>query len=110
MGLFWQTGTVLNFYANQKLITEKYCENKDKPQMKCEGKCHLKKQLTVKKIDPINLNQSIQEISFWIYGVEIIEQFYVNDIMQNKDLGLGIISPNSQAHLLAIFVPPNCAG
>lgn len=28
---------------NNKLFIEKYCENKDKPELKCNGKCHLKK-------------------------------------------------------------------
>lgn len=30
---------------NKKEITEKYCINKDKPQMHCCGKCYLKKKL-----------------------------------------------------------------
>lgn len=34
-----------NYEINKKEITEKYCVNKDKPQMHCCGKCFLKKQL-----------------------------------------------------------------
>lgn len=30
---------------NQKAITEKYCENKARPELECNGQCHLKKQL-----------------------------------------------------------------
>jgi hypothetical protein len=36
---------VLNWKINQDLITEKYCVNKDKPMMNCDGKCYLSKQL-----------------------------------------------------------------
>jgi len=36
---------VLNWKINQDYITEKYCENKDKPMMNCDGKCYLSKQL-----------------------------------------------------------------
>jgi hypothetical protein len=36
---------VLDFYANQKYIAANLCENKDKPQMNCCGKCQLKKRL-----------------------------------------------------------------
>ena len=36
---------VLNWKINQDYITEKYCENKDKPMMNCNGKCYLSKQL-----------------------------------------------------------------
>ena len=30
------------YLLNQKAITEKFCVNKDKPLMQCNGKCHLK--------------------------------------------------------------------
>jgi hypothetical protein len=39
--VFWQ----VNFYLNQKEITEKECENKNRPEMRCNGKCYLAKQL-----------------------------------------------------------------
>ncbi|MBU3660611.1 MAG: hypothetical protein FGM14_12100 [Flavobacteriales bacterium] len=38
---FWQ----LNFYLNQKEIAAIECENKDRPEMNCNGKCYLAKQL-----------------------------------------------------------------
>lgn len=36
---------VFGFYANQKVIAATLCENRNKPALKCEGKCHLTKQL-----------------------------------------------------------------
>ena len=33
------------FYVNQDYIAKNLCENRDKPQMHCCGKCCLKKQL-----------------------------------------------------------------
>ena len=36
---------VINYQLNKEIITKKYCENKDKPDLCCNGKCHLKKQL-----------------------------------------------------------------
>jgi hypothetical protein len=30
---------------NKATITQNFCENKSKPKMHCNGKCHLKKQL-----------------------------------------------------------------
>lgn len=65
---------------NQTEITKKFCENKAKPKLKCNGKCHLAKQLKAqdnqddssksslpkfKKDVEINLiHQSIEEPSF----------------------------------------------
>ena len=37
---------IVGYYGlNIKNIVEKYCINKDKPVLKCNGKCYLKKQL-----------------------------------------------------------------
>jgi len=33
------------FYANREYITTHFCVNKDKPQMKCGGRCYLHKEL-----------------------------------------------------------------
>lgn len=40
---------VISFFANREAITQKYCVNKDKPKMHCNGKCHLMKQLSDKE-------------------------------------------------------------
>ena len=36
---------VLNYQLQKARITERYCVNKARPQLKCNGKCHLAKQL-----------------------------------------------------------------
>lgn len=36
---------LINFKINQAYIARVLCENKDKPEMKCNGKCHLNKKL-----------------------------------------------------------------
>jgi hypothetical protein len=35
----------IDYTINKEEITQKYCENKDKPEMECNGCCHLKKEL-----------------------------------------------------------------
>ncbi len=35
----------LGFEANQNYIAKELCENKDKPEMHCNGKCYLMKKL-----------------------------------------------------------------
>ena len=34
----------VDYWMNQDFIASELCENKDKPALKCEGKCHLKKE------------------------------------------------------------------
>lgn len=38
-------GIIIDFNINQNYIAEVLCINKDKPKMKCNGKCHLTKEL-----------------------------------------------------------------
>ena len=45
MQTFSRVVIVFGFYANQKTIAATLCENKDKPVLKCEGKCLLAKKL-----------------------------------------------------------------
>ena len=36
---------VLNYQLNKAAITARYCVNKARPQLRCNGKCHLAQQL-----------------------------------------------------------------
>lgn len=36
---------VLDYVINYEYISTQLCENKEKPELKCNGKCHLKKEL-----------------------------------------------------------------
>lgn len=38
-------GLFINYQIKKTEITRKYCENKAKPMLNCNGKCHLAKQL-----------------------------------------------------------------
>lgn len=36
---------MFEFYINQEYVARNLCVNKDKPQLQCNGQCHLEKQL-----------------------------------------------------------------
>ncbi|WP_276134812.1 hypothetical protein [Polluticoccus soli] len=38
-------GVVAWYEVNKSYVSQTLCENRDKPQMRCHGKCYLKKQL-----------------------------------------------------------------
>ncbi|MGY0392828.1 hypothetical protein ACW5R3_09765 [Bizionia sp. KMM 8389] len=40
-------GQVAYYELNVESIIQKYCVNKDKPELQCNGKCHLAKQLQI---------------------------------------------------------------
>ncbi|GAB4047404.1 hypothetical protein [Spirosoma litoris] len=40
-----QWGTIAYYHANKDYIARVLCENRDKPEMHCDGKCYLAKKL-----------------------------------------------------------------
>ncbi|QHW00738.1 hypothetical protein [Spirosoma endbachense] len=40
-----QWGTIAYYHANRDYIARVLCENRDKPQLHCDGQCYLAKQL-----------------------------------------------------------------
>jgi|SRR5690606_5314718 len=42
---FQQAIIVMHFKLNQETIEQKFCVNKDRPELHCDGTCFLKKQL-----------------------------------------------------------------
>ncbi len=45
-GLVW-----MSYEINKSEIIQQFCENKDKPEMKCEGTCHMKKMMLTDEAD-----------------------------------------------------------
>ena len=61
---FSQVVIVADYYANKDYIAKNLCENRDKPQMHCEGKCCLKKKLAQQGKDqaPSPRNQRSEQV------------------------------------------------
>jgi hypothetical protein len=106
---FWQ----LNFYVNQKEIIRLECENKNRPELKCNGKCYLAKQL--KKADEnLDMKKSQSENSVKFFK-SLQGQFFVATenlewewIRLSKKVKFNIFySENtSLEHLVSVFHPP----
>jgi hypothetical protein len=63
---------VAHFYLNQSYITSHFCENKDKPQMHCNGQCHLKKTLQKEARQEKNIFQNDKHDIVLFFGHEDI--------------------------------------
>lgn len=51
-------GLVYTYYVcNKAYIIEQLCENKAKPELKCDGKCHLKKVMNVNAVSTEDKHQ-----------------------------------------------------
>lgn len=100
---------VLNYYVDYDYIIAELCENKDKPVLQCNGKCHLAKELK-KANDGIDQEQTAPPLNMKEYPVA---PFFAQTILPQKTLFITynkII--NSQLNLFidtyycSIFQPP----
>ncbi|QQX78265.1 MULTISPECIES: hypothetical protein [Aequorivita] len=68
---------VVEYVVNYDYIVNVLCENKDKPEMKCNGKCHLSKELAkeagAENDNPFNSKTSKTEIPQFIISENIDE-------------------------------------
>lgn len=99
---------MIGYEINKDYITKTFCENKDKPKMHCNGKCHMHKQLkeqekqdqspnstTKEKLEVIQFCKKDQTFTFSSFAFTLtINPFY-------SETPLPKIS-------FSIFHPPTC--
>ena len=62
---------VVDYLINYEYISNELCENKDKPELKCNGKCHLAKKITeTTNTDNSNKSKSFLEIEILFFQEE----------------------------------------
>lgn len=68
------TAVFVNFQFNQKYIAAKLCENRYNPELKCEGKCYLKKQFSAQtQQDTEHSLLTVQQSINWVVDAEDID-------------------------------------
>jgi hypothetical protein len=98
---------LIHYEFNKAEITEKYCVNKDKPQMHCCGKCQLKKKLA-------EADEQQKYPSFPDVKIDIILYSNLSDAAFMFNLNNGIFLSSmysgkySKGTLPGIFHPPSC--
>ena len=98
---------VLNYQMNMDFVIENFCENTDKPEMHCNGKCHLKKQIeqeeNQKSENPISVNEGI----WFVLTIEDLPTFRVDHISQSEsNINSPYLMKRYGSHLIGVFHPP----
>lgn len=104
---FSQMLIVANYVVNMDYIAEYLCENQDKPELECNGKCHLKKELQKdeeRKSSENRVQYEVMLVLNWDKPISIVKTVpeeeekswynYVNYITEGSKKG--------------IFHPPKC--
>ncbi len=102
---------VAYYNANTAYITKKFCENKDKPVLKCNGKCYLKKQLD--KVDAEGSSEESEKNTIKIVKVEspvffnntTLKYYYTEE--EDIELNTAYTANYSFTHLSSCFHPPD---
>jgi hypothetical protein len=84
---------VIDYIVNYEYISTVLCENKDKPELNCCGKCHLKKELAkasegekpINSDKKDNSKQEVEVLFFQDIKSLVLEQIYVQNITYIND-------------------------
>jgi hypothetical protein len=83
--------SVIDWKINQDIITAKYCENKDKPMLNCNGQCYLSKQLEKLEL------QEKQERQEYPNPADQLEKTTFNWIVVNDNLQVMLTGSENSA-------------
>lgn len=105
---------VIDYIVNYEYISTVLCENKDKPELKCCGKCHLKKELAnasegEKPNSSDKKDNSKQEVEILFF--QEIKSFVVEQIYFHTKNSIGDNYTNLYFRIVScsVFHPPTVA-
>ncbi|MFY9307692.1 MAG: hypothetical protein WAQ28_01460 [Bacteroidia bacterium] len=105
MQLFGSVAIIANYVLNKEYISKTFCVNRSKPKMRCNGKCHLMKQLqkeNKKEKSPlaaIKMNtqiQFVQELHNFVFVSETATVVFPD-----------FISGEAKSASIPVFHPPS---
>ena len=98
---------VAHYEINKNYITQNFCENKNKPQLNCNGQCHLNKQLQKQEKNenaPVNPIKEKNEIQLFCQ----LRDFGFADSQTEKNIYSPYIEKEITSPLSSPFHPPTC--
>ncbi len=104
---FYTAGMVFWFFANQKSISQKHCINKNRPLLKCNGKCFLAKKIKAAE------EQQEKESTFQLKWVESSPGFTAEIVCPQNITQLNIVHTTfykvmyHYQYQYSIFHPPS---
>ena len=106
--LFRPIFPVLNYVVNYEYISNELCENKEKPELQCNGKCHLKAELAKASKDTVPASQETKNtVALEILFLETLCEYKFNRIFVEKEkVSISYSKLYFRLHSTGIFHPP----
>jgi len=103
---FNQIGIFAEYIMDIEQFTELYCENKEKPELKCNGKCHLADQLADSQEEKQDTElQVTSEILLFFADVKLETEEYFNFYIE-KNISYYFNTDLTEGIGYTIFHPP----
>lgn len=102
-----KVGIVAWYNINKEYVAAELCENRDKPELNCCGKCYLNKQ-----INKVDQNTGSEKQTVKLEKTELIAILYHNEILLTPFIAQEIIragvyrQPTGFEPILSVFHPP----
>ena len=100
---------VVEHLLNYEYIATKLCENKDKPELKCNGKCHLMKELDKASETEKPINDNSKKITLEkenLYIVDFAPINFTTITHQNIKVDDFYTCIYFHKHITSVFHPP----
>ncbi|WP_142683717.1 MULTISPECIES: hypothetical protein [Chitinophaga] len=94
----------VQFKMNQSYIAGVLCENKNKPEMHCNGRCHLKKELDRDAQQDKNTNSGKDK--YEVMFVETLQSFHTTPPVDQPVFNAYYKAPRLHSLALSVFHPP----
>lgn len=98
------------FYLNREYIAENFCENKEKPELQCNGKCQLMKSLQEdENKQPEEQKNTTKKVEYQLFADKVFEASEFTNDLEFEENEKQIFSYSERfTHALAksIFRPP----
>ncbi|MCG3167054.1 MAG: hypothetical protein POELPBGB_02837 [Bacteroidia bacterium] len=102
---FTRSFIYLNYEVNKDYISNVLCENKEKKELHCEGKCHLKKELQKedkKENTPTGSSKEKFEVNLFSEGTFVF--FIPIETVRNYPISHVTLLPQNSS--ISVFHPP----
>ncbi|MCW8981659.1 MAG: hypothetical protein OQJ83_09755 [Altibacter sp.] len=99
---------VAEYVMNYDFIVERLCENRDKPQLECNGKCYLSKQISKETEDsqqnPFGKSQSKDLLQQWVY-LEAVPVFHFSNSLFTIKKSIDFAEQKSDSNHYGFVIP-----
>lgn len=96
---------MIDFSINQKEIIDSFCENKERPKSRCEGKCYLSKMLIENEPSEKKDSLCFESIQFLLGRINVFG-FVASDFDEKNIVFSKISESVRNAFLIKIDPPP----